>query len=56
MLMGDMDPEMFHQPDLHFSDNYANLTNPAPSGTIPASVTSFLGTPLRTCPRFFGHL
>jgi hypothetical protein len=44
MLMGDMDPEMFHQPDLHFSDNYANLTNPAPSGTIPASITSFLGT------------
>jgi hypothetical protein len=44
MLMGDMDPEMFHQPDLHFSDNYASLTNPAPSGTIPASVTSFLGT------------
>jgi hypothetical protein len=44
MLMGDMDPEMFHQPDLHFSDNYANLTNAAPSGTIPASVTSFLGT------------
>jgi hypothetical protein len=35
---------MFHQPDLHFSDNYANLTNPAPSGTIPASITSFLGT------------
>ena len=26
MLMGDMDPEMFHQPDLHFSDNYAALT------------------------------
>jgi hypothetical protein len=44
MLMGDMDPEMFHQPDLHFSDNYANLTNAVPSGTIPASVTSFLGT------------
>jgi hypothetical protein len=44
MLIGDMDPEMFHQPDLHFSDNYANLTNSAPSGTIPASVTSFLGT------------
>jgi peroxiredoxin len=44
MLMGDMDPEMFHQPDLHFSDNYANLTNAAPSGTIPASVSSFLGT------------
>ncbi len=43
MLMGDMDPEMFHQPDLHFSDNYANLMNPAPSGTIPASVTTFLG-------------
>ena len=33
---------MFHQPDLHFSDNYANLTNPAPSGTIPASITAFL--------------
>jgi hypothetical protein len=44
MLMGDMDPEMFHQPDLHFSDNYANLTNAAPSGTIPASVSSFLST------------
>jgi hypothetical protein len=43
MLIGDMDPEMFHQPDLHFSDNYANLTNPSPSGTIPASVTSFVG-------------
>jgi hypothetical protein len=41
MLMGDMDPEMFHQPDLHFSDNYANLTNAAPSGTIPASVSTF---------------
>jgi hypothetical protein len=25
MLMGDMDPQMFHQPDLHFSDNGANL-------------------------------
>ena len=43
MLMGDMDPEMFHQPDLHFSDNYADLTNAAPSGTIPASVTAFAG-------------
>ncbi|HXW90815.1 MAG TPA: choice-of-anchor D domain-containing protein [Terriglobales bacterium] len=42
MLMGDMDPEMFHQPDLHFSQNYANLTNTAPSGTMPASVTAFL--------------
>jgi hypothetical protein len=42
MLMGDMDPQMFHQPDLHFSDNYANLTNTAPSGTMPASVTAFL--------------
>jgi hypothetical protein len=41
MLMGDMDPQMFHQPDLHFSDNYANLTNAAPSGTIPASVSAF---------------
>ncbi len=44
MLMGDMDPEMFHQPDLHFSDNYGNLTNPLPSGTIPASVSAFLGS------------
>jgi Bacterial Ig-like domain (group 2) len=44
MLMGDMDPEMFHQPDLHFSDNYANLTKAAPSNTLPASVTTFLGT------------
>jgi trimeric autotransporter adhesin len=44
MLMGDMDPEMFHQPDLHFSDNYANLMNPAPSGVIPASVTNFVGS------------
>jgi hypothetical protein len=44
MLMGDMDPEMFHQPDLHFSDNYAGLTNTAPSGVMPASVASFLGT------------
>jgi Bacterial Ig-like domain (group 2)/Abnormal spindle-like microcephaly-assoc'd, ASPM-SPD-2-Hydin len=53
MLMGDMDPEMFHQPDLHFSQNYTNLTNPAasfsslsaipaPALTIPASVTNFL--------------
>ena len=25
MLLGDMDPEMFHQPNLHFSDNGANL-------------------------------
>jgi len=44
MLMGDMDPEMFHQPDLHFSQNYANLTSSAPSGTIPSSVTNYLGT------------
>jgi hypothetical protein len=25
MLIGDMDPEMFHQPDLHFTDNSAAL-------------------------------
>ncbi len=25
MLLGDMDPEMFHQPNLHFSDNGASL-------------------------------
>ncbi len=30
MLIGDMDPEMFHQPDLHFSDNSANLGVQAP--------------------------
>jgi len=40
MLMGDMDPEMFHQPDLHFSDNYPALTAtpfgpPTPPVTIP---------------------
>ena len=40
MLMGDMDPEMFHQPDLHFSDNYAALTAtpfgvPTPPVVIP---------------------
>ncbi|MGB9477717.1 MAG: choice-of-anchor D domain-containing protein [Candidatus Acidiferrum sp.] len=50
MLMGDMDPEMFHQPDLHFSDNYNNLMNLAnltvngADATIPPSVSSFLGT------------
>ena len=25
MLIGDMDPQMFHQPNLHFSDNATNL-------------------------------
>ncbi|HXY51180.1 MAG TPA: hypothetical protein VEI01_17140 [Terriglobales bacterium] len=30
MLMGDMDPEMFHQPDLHFSDNSAALLAAGP--------------------------
>ena len=30
MLIGDMDPEMFHQPDLHFADNSANLGVQAP--------------------------
>ena len=40
MLMGDMDPEMFHQPDLHFSDNYPALTatpfgTPSPPGCPP---------------------
>jgi hypothetical protein len=40
MLMGDMDPEMFHQPDLHFADNYPALTAtpfgpPNPPVTIP---------------------
>ncbi len=34
MLMGDMDPEMFHQPDLHFSDNYPYLS----IAPVPASL------------------
>ena len=38
MLMGDMDPEMFHQPDLHFSDNYSYLS----AAPVPASVSAFL--------------
>jgi len=35
MLMGDMDPEMFHQPDLHFSDNYLSLS----AAPVPAGLT-----------------
>ena len=40
MLMGDMNPQMFHQPDLHFSDNYPALTatpfgTPNPPVVIP---------------------
>jgi len=40
MLKGDMDPQMFHQPDLHFSDNYPALSAqpfgpPSPAVTIP---------------------
>ena len=35
MLIGDMDPEMFHQPDLHFSDNYASLS----AAPVPPSLT-----------------
>ncbi len=34
MLMGDMDPQMFHQPDLHFSDNYPYLS----VAPVPASL------------------
>ena len=34
MLMGDMDPEMFHQPDLHFSDNSAALTATGPNDPL----------------------
>ncbi len=30
MLTGDMDPEMFHQPDLHFTDNSGSLGLQAP--------------------------
>jgi len=46
MLMGDMDPEMFHQPNLHFSDNSASLTvAPVPAslaGLISPHVSSLL--------------
>jgi len=43
MLMGDMDPQMFHQPDLHFSDNYPALTAVGPpvppnSGNPPVAI------------------
>jgi Abnormal spindle-like microcephaly-assoc'd, ASPM-SPD-2-Hydin/Cep192 domain 4/HYDIN/CFA65/VesB-like, Ig-like domain len=31
MLKGDMDPQMFHQPDLHFGNNYAALTAAGPT-------------------------
>ena len=37
MLKGDMDPQMFHQPDLHFSDNAAAL---GLSGTHLSSLIS----------------
>jgi hypothetical protein len=30
MLIGDMDPEMFHQPDLHFTDNSTALGASSP--------------------------
>jgi hypothetical protein len=30
MLIGDMDSQMFHQPDLHFADNSTNLGVAAP--------------------------
>jgi hypothetical protein len=39
MLMGDMDPEMFHQPDLHFSNNYTPLSV-APVPTTLTAITS----------------
>jgi hypothetical protein len=39
MLMGDMDPEMFHQPDLHFTDNYPSLSV-APVPASLAGITS----------------
>jgi hypothetical protein len=35
MLKGDMDPQMFHQPDLHFSDNYTSLS----VAPVPPSLT-----------------
>ena len=54
MLKGDMDPQMFHQPDLHFSNNYAALTAPGPANqgagtpfppvTIPGLTPSSVGS------------
>jgi hypothetical protein len=40
MLMGDMDPQMFHQPDLHFSDNSAALSVAPVPTTLLLPVTS----------------
>jgi hypothetical protein len=46
MLMGDMDPEMFHQPDLHFSDNYSALTaTPFGVPTTPVVMLPGLSAP-----------
>ena len=42
MLKGDMDPQMFHQPDLHFSNNYAALTA-TPFGPANPPVTVLPG-------------
>jgi hypothetical protein len=46
MLMGDMDPQMFHQPDLHFSDNYPALTaTPFGVPAIPPVMVPGLASP-----------
>ncbi len=46
MLMGDMDPQMFHQPDLHFSDNYPALTaTPFGVPTTPVVMLPGLSSP-----------
>ena len=46
MLMGDMDPEMFHQPDLHFSDNSVALTTPGPTPLTPVAGAPFPAVPV----------
>ena len=46
MLMGDMDPEMFHQPDLHFSDNSVALTTPGPVPLTPVAGAPFPAVPI----------
>jgi hypothetical protein len=46
MLMGDMDPEMFHQPDLHFSDNSVALTTPGPTPLTPVAGAPFPPVPV----------
>jgi len=44
MLMGDMDPEMFHQPDLHFSNNAAALSVAPVPTTLSSAITGLTST------------